>query len=172
MNINSFRNAQRKVVDLAARLDNLYLPPDGGGDDGLFDVLKDLRVVFAGCEDVYEFVEAVLNDRKASLASRPKITKHPQLLDKRFRKARTYINDGGFDGLRYSQHSDGEFNSNWHFFQTGDLVEFKSPEPYGQLVQVRVEIRHWENCDEAWVHLGASKPIRVTEAPPMRLVRE
>ena len=70
-------------------------------------------------------------------------------LSKRFRRPRTLEYWGRTDGLFIGQHK-GQIHNHmwWHFFNDGDVVEFKDPNT-GELCQrkVKVEVSTYKESD-------------------------
>ena len=145
-------------------------------DSALALLISDFRNLSQGCKDVQRYLWDIQKTRLGILAERPKINVHDPLACRRFRKARTYTNWCEIDGIRYHASQDGGCNSNWHFFESGDQVEFK--DPIKGLVRCTVRIHKTsymvgiERLERrtAFV-IVARKDVRVTEAPAMRLIR-
>lgn len=178
MKVQNYNDTGKMLRGLERILGDMSTPEKGDDDETLSEIMYDLRAISRGCEDVHKFLQAITDERRRRSAEVPKIKKHPHLTNRRFRKAKTYSNWCYLDGLRYNKHSDGAFNTNWHFFQTGDTVQFKSPKT-GKLVTtvihttVQTSKAGMETIEhrEAYIKIGG-RQVRVTNAPPMRLVEK
>jgi hypothetical protein len=102
---------------------------------------------------------------------------------RRFRKAKTHSYWGERDGLFLGHHSQRLLPMYWHFFEDGDIVEFKDPTS-GRLCQRTVKVvkswHHEPDCDgyvvdcesiKAYVRVGRKK-TRIVDAPTLRLIRK
>ena len=181
MNISNFKELRRAIDNIRENGENIPWVESGCDDEELHDTEYLLDTILDDVKDVQGFLTRIQERRRsarrkaAERTRKPKISKHPNLLDKRFRKARTYSNWCECDGLRYKQ-GDGTFNMNWHFFRDGDVVEFKSPKT-GKLSQSAVTLGSHEQqlgnerirVDRAYVKVDR-KTTRVVEAPTMRLI--